>query len=81
MSDQPRPENKKSRKGLGVAPYCLPEKALADPVDHGELQAELQRLRAAIGLLANCMGAHIISQESARRLNELLQPPYERVRR
>ncbi len=54
---------------------------LADPVSHDELQRELSRLRAAIVLLANCMGAHIVSQRDADRLVELLAPPYERKNR
>ncbi len=41
-------------------------------------QIELSRLRAAIVLLANCMGAHIVSQRDADRLVELLAPPRER---
>lgn len=68
----------KKRKGLGVAPYCLPDSSLADPVTHAELQEELTRLRAAVTLLANCCGAHIIGQHDAKRLMELLAPPYER---
>ncbi len=52
--------------------------SLADPVSHDELQRELSRLRAAIVLLANCMGAHIVSQRDADRLVELLAPPRER---
>jgi len=52
---------------------------LADPVTHAELEAELTRLRSAVVLLANCVGAHIISGENARRLIDLLTPPWERL--
>lgn len=54
-----------------------PHKAMSDPVDFYDLDAELTKLRAAITLLANCCGAHIISQDSARRLMELLKPRHE----
>ena len=54
------------------------DKSLADPVSHAELDAELSRLRGAIALLANCVGGHVISSESARRLMDLLAAPHER---
>jgi hypothetical protein len=54
------------------------ESSMADPVTHQELQEELTRLRAAVTLLASCMGAHHIDQESGKRLMALLAPPYER---
>lgn len=50
------------------------KKSLADPVTHGELQEELARLREAIALISNCVGAHVISLEDARRLMALLYP-------
>jgi hypothetical protein len=53
-------------------------KHAADNVDHGELQEELDRLREAISLVANCVGTHIISQESGDKLVKLLAPPDER---
>ena len=52
--------------------------SMADPVTHADLQDEIQRLRAAITLLANCMGAHLIDKATARRLMTLLTPPHER---
>jgi hypothetical protein len=55
------------------------DSSLADPVTHAELQDELQRLRSAVVLLANCVGAHIISGENAKRLIDLLTPPWERL--
>jgi hypothetical protein len=61
----------KKRKGLGVAPYCLPEPSLADPVTHSELQAELRRLRAAITLLASRLGNELGTND-ARRVLELV---------
>ena len=61
-----------NRRGLGVAPYCLPEKSLADNVTYAAMYEELARLREAVALLANCLGAHVIDHESARRLTELL---------
>lgn len=51
---------------------------MADPVTHDELQRELTMLRSAVTLLANCVGAHTISQVDGRRLMALLAPPYER---
>ena len=65
-------------KGTIVSKPRDAEPVLADPVTHQELQEELGRLRAAVTLLANCVGAHIISQDSARRLIDLLLPPHER---
>ena len=53
-------------------------KALTDPVTYMDFNEELSRIRAAVALLANCVGAHIISQDNARRLDELLTPPYQR---
>ena len=55
-------------------------KAIADPVTHAELQAELRRLRAAVMLLAECLGAHVIDRRSGSRLVALLAPPGERER-
>lgn len=52
--------------------------SLADPVTYADFNEELSRLRAAVALLANCVGAHIISRDNARRLDELLTPPYQR---
>ena len=49
-----------------------------DKVTHEELQEELQRLRAAVSLLANCCGAHIVSQADAQQLQALLAPPGDR---
>lgn len=40
-------------KGLGVGGFCLPEKSMADPVTHAELQRELRRLRTAIATIAD----------------------------
>jgi anthranilate/para-aminobenzoate synthase component II len=50
------------------------DKSIADTVTHQELQEELSRLREAVALLANCVGAHIISQASGARLMKLLAP-------
>lgn len=52
--------------------------SLADPVTYAVVNEELSRRRAAIALLASCVGAHIISADNARRLEELLTPPYQR---
>jgi|SoiMethySBSTD1v2_1073268.scaffolds.fasta_scaffold2544679_2 hypothetical protein len=54
------------------------ESVLADPVTHQEMQDELARLRSAVIFLANCVGAHILSQQDGKRLLELLAPPWER---
>ena len=53
--------------------------SLADPVTYADLNEELSRLRAAVALLANCVGGNIISRDNARRLDELLTPPYQRT--
>jgi hypothetical protein len=63
----PQPKRKKKSR----------EPVMSDPVDYYAMDEELQRLRAAITLLANCCGAHIISQDSARRLMELLKSRWE----
>lgn len=68
----------RKRKGLGVAPYCLPEPSLADHVTHAEMQDELARLRAAVTLLASHLAPQLGALES-RRLLLLLAPPHERV--
>lgn len=52
--------------------------SVVDPVTHGDLQDELQRLREAIFLLTNRLGPNLIDRASARRLTELLAPPWER---
>jgi hypothetical protein len=49
-----------------------------DHVTYADMEEELARLRAALALLANCVGAHIISQDNARRLELLLRPSYQR---
>lgn len=67
-----------TRKGLGVAPYCLPDKSITDSVSHDELQRELRRLRVAIMRLA--ARSHDISDEDAKLINECLKEPSERVR-
>jgi hypothetical protein len=54
------------------------DKAMSDPVDFYDLDSELTLLRAAVALLANCMGAHLIGQHDARRLMDLLKPRHER---
>lgn len=71
--------SEQKRKGLGVAPFCLPESSLADPVTHAEFNEELQRLRSAVTLLANIVGPNIIGSTDAKRLLELLAPPWDRV--
>lgn len=58
---------------------AFPVSSLADPVTHAELQDEIGRLRAAVVLLANCVGVHVIGQHDARRLMDLLAPPHERL--
>lgn len=50
----------------------LEEFEIIDEFDR--LNEQIERLRDAIVLLANCCGAHIISQENARRLSDLLEP-------
>jgi hypothetical protein len=55
----------------------IPESSMADPVTHAELQAELTRLRAAISLLASRLGNELGSDD-ARRILELVAPPYDR---
>ncbi len=69
------------RKGLGIAPFCLPDMAdisLSDKVTHGQMQEELQRLRAAITIVASRIG-HDLGTIDARRVVELLAPPHERI--
>lgn len=53
----------------------MKDKSIVDSVTHAEMQDELERLRSAIILLANCVGANIISQDNARRIVELLKSP------
>lgn len=65
------------RKGLGVAPYCLPEKSLADPVSHDELQRELRLLRVAIMRLA--ARSHDLSTEDGQLIVDCLKEPHERA--
>ena len=60
------------RKGLGVAPFCIPEKSLSDKVTHGELQGELNRLREAIMLLASRLGNEL-GTDDARRILALVE--------
>ena len=50
--------------------------SLADPVTHGELQAELSRFREAIAILAVRLGND--SGADSRRILELLYPPSPR---
>jgi hypothetical protein len=71
----------RKRLGLGVAPFCVVDQTptLADKVTHGDMQKELDRLRAAVTLLATCCGAHVIDSESGKRLLKLLAPPHERA--
>lgn len=40
-----------------------------------ELEVELDKLRAAIVILANSMGSHILSAVSIKELQELLKGP------
>lgn len=69
----------RKRLGLGVAPYCLPAgPAMTDKVTHREMQDELNRLRSAVALLANAVGAHVISQQTGAVLMGLLKRPEER---
>lgn len=51
--------------------------SLADTVTHDELQRELQRLRAAVLLLASHV-PHDIRHKSMKRLLNLCAPPHER---
>lgn len=68
----------RKRKGLGVAPFCLPDgPSLADRVTHGEMQAELNHLRSAIALLASRLGNELGSHD-AERILALVAPPHER---
>lgn len=53
-------------------------KAMSDAVDFWDMDEEIQRLRSAIVLLAQCCGAHIISQQDGKQLMELLKPRHER---
>ena len=71
----------KKRRGLGVAPYCLPDSSISisDKVTHGQMQEELDRLRAAITYLANCLGSNVLGQQDAKYLSDKLIPPSERL--
>ena len=55
------------------------DKSLADSVTHGEMEAELRRLRAAITLLASRLGNELGTTDAGRLL-DLLAPPHERLK-
>jgi hypothetical protein len=64
-------------KGLGVGGFCIPEPSLGDKVTYRDMELELQRLRAAITLLASRLGNEL-STVDAGRILDLLKPPCER---
>lgn len=51
---------------------------MSDKVTHAEMESELQRLRAAITLLASRVDSSL-GDGDARRLLDLLAPPHERM--
>lgn len=69
------------RKGLGIAPYCLPEKSVSDNVTHAEMQAELARLRAAVVVILDSRLGKELPTIDLRRILDLVAPPQERTGR
>lgn len=69
----------RKRKGLGVAPFCIPEgPAMTDKVTHREMQDELNLLRSAVAALANALGGNLINANTIAHLNEVLKRPEDR---
>lgn len=68
----------RKRKGLGIAPFCIPDgPSMSDPVTHREMQAELDRLRQAIVAIASRLG-HTLGAGDLRYVGEMCTPPGER---